>query len=104
MMSTQNTFSFSGQMIEWRGPAPYYFVEIPFEVSAQIKALSAQLTYGWGVIPVQGKIGNTEFTTSLIPKNGIYLLPIKNVVRFAQNLEPYQNVAAELNLQENGNI
>lgn len=102
-MSAENLFSFSGQMIEWRGPAPYYFVEIPFEVSAQIKALSAQLTYGWGVIPVQGKIGNTEFTTSLIPKNGIYLLPIKNAVRFAQNLEPYQDVVAELNLQENGN-
>jgi hypothetical protein len=74
-------------MIEWRGPSPFYFVPVPDVPSKKIKAMAAQLTYGWGVIPVLGKIGKTEFLTALIPKDGLYYLPIKNAVRFAENLE-----------------
>lgn len=90
--------SFSGAIFEWRGPSPYYFIEIPVVQSAQIKERAAQLTYGWGVIPVTGVIGETEFTTSLIPKEGLYLLPIKNVVRFGENLEVGQVVQATIEL------
>ncbi len=78
---------FKGAMIEWRGPSPFYFVPVPDVPSKKIKAMAAQLTYGWGVIPVLGKIGKTEFLTALIPKDGLYYLPIKNAVRFAENLE-----------------
>jgi hypothetical protein len=78
---------FKGVMIEWRGPSPFYFVPVPDVPSKKIKAMAAQLTYGWGVIPVLGKIGKTEFSTALIPKDGLYYLPIKNAVRFAENLE-----------------
>ena len=78
---------FKGAMIEWRGPSPFYFVPVPVVPSKKIKAMAAQLTYGWGVIPVLGKIGKTEFLTALIPKDGLYYLPIKNAVRFAENLE-----------------
>ena len=60
---------------------------MPEAASKKIKALAAQLTYGWGVIPVLGKIGKTDFSTALIPKDGVYYLPIKNAVRFAENLE-----------------
>lgn len=97
-MSIANRISFEGEMFEWRGPSPFYFVEIPAPQSAKIKERAAQLTYGWGVIPVIGVIGKTEFTTSLIPKNGVYLLPIKNVVRFGENLEIGQNVMASIEL------
>jgi len=90
--------SFSGAIFEWRGPSPFYFIEIPAAKSAKIKERAAQLTYGWGVIPVTGVIGQTEFTTSLIPKDGIYLLPIKNVVRFGENLEVGQYVQASIEL------
>lgn len=78
---------FQGVMIEWRGPSPFYFVPIPEGPSTKIKAIAAQLTYGWGVIPIIGKIGNTEFSTALIPKDGLYYLPIKNAVRFGEDLE-----------------
>ena len=91
-------FQFSGEMFEWRGPSPYYFIEIPVDQSAKIKERAAQLTYGWGVIPVTGEIGDTEFTTSLIPKDGIYLLPIKNVVRLGEVLEVDQEVHVKLTL------
>jgi hypothetical protein len=89
---------FFGSVFEWRGPSPYYFIEIPAAQSAQIKERAAQLTYGWGVIPVTGVIGETQFTTSLIPKEGLYLLPIKNLVRFGENLEVGQYVQASIDL------
>ena len=90
--------SFSGAIFEWRGPSPFYFIEIPAAQSAKIKERATQLTYGWGVIPVTGVIGDTEFTTSLIPKDGIYLLPIKNVVRLGEGLEVDQEVQVKLTL------
>ena len=85
-------------MIEWRGPAPFYFVPIPEGSSKKIKAIAAQLTYGWGVIPVLGKIGKTEFSTALIPKGGLYYLPIKNALRFAEELEVGSEVSVSITL------
>lgn len=78
---------FSGEVIYWRGPAPFHFVAVPVSQALKIKAEASRLTYGWGVIPASVKIGKTEFTTSLFPKNGGYLVPIKNVVRIPENLE-----------------
>ena len=89
---------FQGSMIEWRGPSPFYFVPIPEGSSKKIKAMAAQLTYGWGVIPVLGKIGKTDFSTALIPKDGLYYLPIKNAVRFAENLEVGSEVSVSISL------
>ena len=79
-------YEFSGSVFEWRGPSPFYFLELPGPVSAEILAMAKQLTYGWGVIPVVAKIGSTEFTTSLIPKNGGYLLPLKDAVRKPESI------------------
>ena len=89
---------FKGAMIEWRGPSPFYFVPVPDVPSKKIKAMAAQLTYGWGVIPVLGKIGTTEFSTALIPKDGLYYLPIKNAVRFAENLEVGAEVSVSISV------
>lgn len=89
---------FKGAMIEWRGPSPFYFVPVPDVPSKKIKAMAAQLTYGWGVIPVLGKIGKTEFSTALIPKSGLYYLPIKNAVRFAEELEVGAEVTVSISV------
>lgn len=85
-------------MISWRGPAPFHFVPIPEAQSKKLKTLAAQLTYGWGVIPVAVKIGKTEFTTALIPREGLYYLPVKNQVRFAEALEIGSVVSGTINL------
>ena len=89
---------FQGAMIEWRGPSPFYFVPVPEVQSKKIKAIAAQLTYGWGVIHVLGKIGKTEFSTALIPKGGLYYLPIKNALRFAEELEVGSEVSVSITL------
>ena len=69
---------FGGEIIYWRGPSPYHYVPVPPEESAAIKAVSSQVSYGWGVIPVLARIDDTEWETSLFPKDGRYLVPIKD--------------------------
>ncbi len=84
------------ELVHWRGPAPFHFVPIPAAQSAKIRALAPRLTYGWGVIPVACTIDDSTFTTSLFPKDGLYLVPIKNAVRSAEGLELGQLVSMEL--------
>ena len=78
--------AFANELIEWRGPAPFYYVPVPPEECEIIRDFANQLSYGWGVIPVRVRVGKTEFTTSLFPKNGGYLVPIKNAVRLPEKL------------------
>lgn len=78
---------FHGEIFYWRGPAPYLFVAVPEAQSVEIKAIAARVTYGWGVIPVTARIGKTEWKTSLFPKNGRYLVPIKKSVQLAERVD-----------------
>ena len=87
---------FSGRVIEWRGPSPYYFVAVPEEESADIHEVATAASYGWGVIPVEARIGETTFTTSLFPKDGSYLLPLKNAVRKPQGLAEGDDVTVAM--------
>ncbi|MDT9694935.1 DUF1905 domain-containing protein [Streptomyces sp. P17] len=91
--------AFTGQVIEWRGPSPYYFVPVPDEESADIREVASMATYGWGVIPVDARIGAVAFTTSLFPKDGRYLLPLKASVRKPQGLVAGDKVAIELTVR-----
>jgi hypothetical protein len=72
---------FSGRVIEWRGPAPYYYLPLPDEEAEDVGEIAAMATYGWGCIPVAARIGEVSFETSLFPKDGGYLLPLKDAVR-----------------------
>lgn len=76
-----HSFEFEAEIIHWRGPAPFYFVRIPDAVGREIGAMRKALSYGWGVIPVEAEIGGIVFRTSLFPKEGGYLLPLKDAVR-----------------------
>jgi hypothetical protein len=78
---------FSGVAIEWRGPAPFVFVPVPPDLSAEIKSIANRATYGWGVIPVVARIGGTDYKTSLFPKDGLYLVPVKVLVQRAEGVK-----------------
>ena len=79
--------TFSGPVFHWRGPAPFHFVRVPPDETDLIAALAPVVTYGWGMIPVVARIGATEWTTSLWPKDGGYLVPIRTAVRHAEDIE-----------------
>ena len=89
---------FSGEMWFWRGPAPFHFVTVPDEESQDIKAIAGEVTYGWGCIPVAARVGKTRFTTSLFPKDGGYIVPIKVAVRKAERIELGDTVQLHLSL------
>ncbi len=92
-------FTFTASVWEWRGPAPYHFVSVPVEIAQEIKELASAVTYGWGMIPVEGKIGNTSFTTSLWAKNGTYAVPLKDALRKAEGISLNDTVSVELTLR-----
>jgi hypothetical protein len=90
---------FNGTIWFWRGPAPWYFVTVPVHQGDDLKAISNLVTYGWGVIPVHVHIGKTEWKTSLFPKDGSYIVPIKASVRKAESLEEGDTVTLRLEVR-----
>jgi len=90
--------SFEGTVWYWRGPAPYYFVTVPEVEAGMIATTASSVTYGWGMIPVSVQLGETEFTTSLWPKNGGYIVPLKDKVRRAEEVEVDDTVSLELTI------
>ena len=78
---------FTGEIWYWRGPAPFHFVTVPESEAAEIKAVSAAVTYGWGMIPAAVRIGKTTVTTALWSKDGGYIVPIKKAMQIAEELE-----------------
>ncbi|MGW4908042.1 DUF1905 domain-containing protein [Streptomyces sp. NPDC004270] len=92
-------FAFRGRVVEWRGPAPYYFVPVPEEESGEIREVAAMASYGWGVIPVRATVGGVAFETSLFPRDGGYLLPLKNAVRKPQGLGAGDEVSVEMRVR-----
>lgn len=87
---------FEGKIWYWKGPAPWYFVTVPAEQSGDLEAISGFVTYGWGMIPVRAHIGNTRWSTSLFPKDGAYIVPLKASVRKAEKLEEGDTVTVRL--------
>ena len=90
---------FTGEIWYWRGPAPWFFVTVPAEQSRGLQAIVGIVTYGWGMIPVHVRIGKTEWETSLWPKDGRYIVPIKASVRQAENLEQGDKVTVRLEVR-----
>ncbi len=89
-------FEFVGEVIHWRGPAPWFFVPMPAAQSERIQERANEFTYGWGVIPVLVTIGETEFETSLFPKDGHYLVPVRAAVRRAEQIDEGDTVGVSL--------
>ena len=75
---------------------------IPEEDSRDIKEISNHVTYGWGVIPARVQVGRTSWTTSLFPKDGRYLVPIKANIRKAEQLDAGDTVTIRLEIDLGG--
>ncbi len=95
-------FRFDSELIEWRGPAPYHFLRVPAELCEDLREMAKDVTYGWGMVPVAVWIGGSEWETSLWPKDGGYLLPVKDWVRKAEGLELGETVSLELDVTPRG--
>jgi hypothetical protein len=92
-------FNFETRIIEWRGPAPFFYAPIPADYVDELRQLTRIVSYGWGVTPVEALIGEVAFSTSLFPKDGGYLLPLKAVVRRQADITVGDLIAVELTIQ-----
>jgi hypothetical protein len=87
---------FSGEVWFWRGPSPYHFVSVPEDECVALRDAAALVTYGWGMIPVAARLGGTGWRTSLFPKNGGYVVPLKDKVRKAEQIDVGDTVTIRL--------
>lgn len=79
--------AFTAPVWFWRGPAPFHFVTVPEDLAGMLAAAAQIVTYGWGMVPVTVEVGATTWTTSLWPKDGGYIVPLKTAVRRAEHIE-----------------
>ena len=85
-MPVDAAIAFEAAIIEWRGPAPFLFAAVPDEHVGAIRHAAMTESYGWGVVPVVAIVGESEFATSLFPRDGTYLLPIKVAVQKSEGV------------------
>jgi hypothetical protein len=91
--------NFEAEVIHWRGPSPYFFAPLPADAAEQVRILSRAVSYGWGMIPVEARIGTTVFRTSLFAKDGAYFLPLKDQVRHAVNATAGDRLAVMMDVR-----
>jgi len=95
---TQFEFKCKGEIFEWRGPSPFYFVALDTRTANIVKEWARELSYGWGVIHIHGEIKKSAFDTAIIPKDGTYYIPIKDAIRKKLKLELEDRVTIHFNL------
>jgi len=94
--------SFRAELFEWRGPAPFVWLALPDNVCEYVRAEAAEASYGWGAIPVCVRIGATEWETSLLPRDGGYVLPVKKDVRAHEGVEEGDEVSVAMSVAPRG--
>jgi hypothetical protein len=91
--------TFTSLLWIWRGEAAgrWYFVTVPEEQSAEIKAHALALPRGFGSVKVQARLHDVSWSTSVFPLNGGgYVLPIKAEVRKRAGLSVGNELTVEL--------
>jgi hypothetical protein len=96
---SQVRFQFETEVIHWRGPSPYFYAPVPAEHVDELRAAARAVSYGWGVVPVEATVRGVVFTTSLFPKDGTYLVPLKDAVRRKADITAGDRVSVEMTLQ-----
>jgi hypothetical protein len=90
---------FESDVWYWRGPSPYFFVTVPEDESAELRAVAADVSYGWGMVPVRVEVGGTRWTTALFPKDGRYVVPLKDAVRLAEQIDEGDTLVVRLEVR-----
>jgi len=93
--------AFTSLLWIWKGEAAgrWYFVTVPEEQSAEIKAHAFGSPRGFGSARVEATIADVSWRTSVFPLNsGGYVLPIKAEVRKRADIGAGDEVTVRLKL------
>lgn len=91
---------FDGEVWFWKGPAPHHFVTVPAEQCPALADAAEVVSYGWGMIPVAARLGDTGWPTSLFPKDGGYIVPLKAAVRRREGVDVGDVVTIRLSVDD----
>ena len=93
--------AFTSLLWIWRGEAAgrWYFLTVPEQQSAEVKAHAFGSPRGFGSVRVEATIRDVTWRTSVFPLNsGGYLLPVKADVRKRAGLSTGDEVEVKLEL------
>lgn len=88
--------TFDAEVIYWRGPSPFHFVPLPEQEAEELAAVAREVTYGWGCIPAEVTLGVSTWETSLFPKDGGFLVPLKKAFRETEDVALGDTVSLHL--------
>lgn len=86
-MSAKKIYTLKAKMFAYTiDPTSWYFVYVAKKDSIEIKA-NAKNKVGFGAVPVEVTLGKTTWRTTLFAtKQGSYLLSIKKMVRYQEDV------------------
>jgi hypothetical protein len=91
---------FSASLWRYPGAGGWHFVSLPPEICDDITGMAAGIRRGFGSVRVAVTVGATSWRTSIFPdsKAGTYLLPVKEAVRAAEQLETGDDVRVRVQI------
>jgi hypothetical protein len=94
--------TFTSLLWIWKGEANagrWYFLTVPDEQSAELKAAAFEIPRGFKSVKVEAAIGDIRWRTSVFPLNsGGYLLPVKADIRKRADIAAGDAVTVTLTL------
>ena len=94
--------AFTSLLWIWKGSEAagrWYFVTVPEDESAEIKAHAFGSPRGFGSVRVEATISAVRWRTSVFPlKSGGYILPVKKEVRCRAGIAAGDDVTVRLDL------
>jgi hypothetical protein len=93
-------YEFDATLWVWDGPAAWYFMTLPFELTDEIDEVMRGRTGGFGSIKVRVTIGSSTWETSLFPSKQLesLILPVKKSVRSKESLDEGSSVRVMVEL------
>lgn len=98
------TFVSEVPVIEWRGPAPFYFGLFPQDVGEQIASEIPEWSYGWGCFYADVAVAGETFETALMPYQGSFVIPLRVRVRKLLGIELGDTFEATVTLKRSKGV
>ena len=82
-------YEFTAKPWQYSGKGAWYFVSMPAEQAAEIRANLRWAEEGWGRLKALAEIGNSQWKTAIWfdTKSNTYLLPLKAEIRKREKVE-----------------
>lgn len=94
-------YKFEAKVWVYPGEAAWYFVNLPAQLSKELRHEYADFIAGFGSLPIEVCTGQTTWQTSIFydSKKSCYMLPLKASVRKAERINAGKKIKFELRIR-----